>query len=194
MGAGSLRLLVLQCPCLALSLTPGCTCGVWKGPWTALSSGALGSGCGRELGGLRNAPAAAVLSCSALTPFVSVPRSKSVQNKVDAILVSASVAHWAEGEGMTCLHLSPILAKLNPGPHFPSGQDLAAGISPEKPVSTLPTGWHPIPQPCVGQSFPVPSRGSSLDFICLVPLHAGSVHTDKAALVSVPHHILPFRG
>uniref|UniRef100_A0A8C0B5U0 Regulatory factor X5 n=1 Tax=Buteo japonicus TaxID=224669 RepID=A0A8C0B5U0_9AVES len=86
MGAGSLWLLVLQCPCLALSLTPGCTCGVWKGPRTALSSGPLGSGCGRELGGLRNAPAAAVLSCSALTPFVSVPRSKSVQNKVDAIL------------------------------------------------------------------------------------------------------------
>ncbi|KAM9624106.1 DNA-binding protein RFX5 isoform 2-T2 [Morphnus guianensis] len=86
MGAGSLRLLVLQCPCLALSLTPGCTCGVWKGPGTALSSGALGSSCGRELGGLRNALAAAVLSCSALTPFVSVPRSKSVQNKVDAIL------------------------------------------------------------------------------------------------------------
>ncbi|XP_074896800.1 DNA-binding protein RFX5 isoform X1 [Buteo buteo] len=86
MGAGSLWLLVLQCPCLALSLTPGCTCGVWKGPRTALSSGPLGSGCGRELGGLRNAPAAAMLSCSALTPFVSVPRSKSVQNKVDAIL------------------------------------------------------------------------------------------------------------
>lgn len=136
--------------------------------------------------------------CSALTPFVSVPHSKSVQSKVDSILVSASAAGCAEGEGATRLRLSPLLAKLNPGfcliPFAIQGQDLAAGISPEKPLITLPRGWHPLPQPCVGQPFPVPSRGSSCDFVCPVPSRAGCVHADKAALVSVPHQLLPLRG
>lgn len=58
-----------------------------------------------ELGGLWDAP---VPSCAALRPFLSVPPSKSVQNKVDSILVSVSAVRWAEGAGMVHLHLSPL--------------------------------------------------------------------------------------
>lgn len=110
---------------------------------------------------------AAGCSCSALTPFVSVPRSKAVQNKVDSILVSASVAHCAEGEGMMRLHLAP-LAELNPDvcpSLFPIGVRIwLLGLAPRAPHHPA-WGVAPAAQALCGKT-------PSCDFGCPGPSHA----------------------
>lgn len=137
----------------------------------------------------------AVLRC--VTPFLSVPHSKSVQSKVDSILVSVSAERCAEGVGVARLHLSPLPAAPNPGSCLipaPVGSGHGRGDSPRDAPDPPARGWHPLPQPCLGQPFPVPARGSSCDSVYPVPPCAGGVRADAAARASSPHRLLPFRG
>lgn len=80
-----------------------------------------------------------VVSCPALTPSVSVPCSKSVQNKVDSILVSASAGCGTEGGRRLCPPFSGGLPPL-----FWLGWTLGSAESP------IPLGWDLPAGSCTG--------------------------------------------